>query len=60
MSALGTDNFPLFIPECEQGIGQVILAPDSAKLIDGVKILPIRFGLTIADIFSRFFGSATA
>jgi dTDP-4-dehydrorhamnose 3,5-epimerase len=38
MSAFGTENFPLFIPECERGIGNVILAPDSANLIEGVKV----------------------
>jgi dTDP-4-dehydrorhamnose 3,5-epimerase len=28
-------------PECEHGIGSVILAPDSPKLIDGVRIVPL-------------------
>ncbi|HWF09656.1 MAG TPA: dTDP-4-dehydrorhamnose 3,5-epimerase family protein [Bryobacteraceae bacterium] len=29
------------LPQCEKGIGDVILAPDSAKLIDGVKCAPL-------------------
>jgi len=29
------------IPKCEKGIGDVILAPDSPKLIAGVKCAPI-------------------
>ena len=29
------------IPKCEKGIGDVILAPDSPKLIEGVKCVPI-------------------
>ena len=28
------------MPKCEKGIGDVILAPDSPKLIEGVKCLP--------------------
>jgi dTDP-4-dehydrorhamnose 3,5-epimerase len=40
MIAFGTETFPLFIPECECGIGHVILAPDSPKLIEGVKVSP--------------------
>jgi dTDP-4-dehydrorhamnose 3,5-epimerase len=40
MSAFGAENSPLFIPECEHGIGHVILAPDAPNLIDGVKISP--------------------
>lgn len=40
MSDFGSEALPLSIPECEKGIGQVILAPDSAKLIEGVKIAP--------------------
>ena len=40
MIAFGTENFPLIIPECERGIGHVILAPDSPKLIEGVGVSP--------------------
>jgi dTDP-4-dehydrorhamnose 3,5-epimerase len=40
MSAFGAENSPLFIPECEHGIGHVILAPDAPNLIDGVRISP--------------------
>ncbi len=29
------------IPECEAGIGKVILSPDSAHLIDGVRVAPV-------------------
>ncbi len=29
------------IPKCEKGIGDVILAPDSPKLIEGVKCAPV-------------------
>ncbi len=29
------------IPTCEKGIGDVILSPESPKLIDGVKIAPV-------------------
>jgi dTDP-4-dehydrorhamnose 3,5-epimerase len=29
---------PLAIPQCENGIGDVILAPDSPKLIDGIEV----------------------
>ncbi len=29
------------LPECEKGIGDVILKPDSPKLIDGVRCAPI-------------------
>jgi dTDP-4-dehydrorhamnose 3,5-epimerase len=38
MSAFGTAQMPLQVPDCESGIGHVILAPDSPKLIDGVRI----------------------
>ena len=31
----------IHIPQCEKGIGDVILAPDSPKLIAGVKCAPI-------------------
>ena len=40
MTAFGTDTSPLFLPECERGIGHVILSPDSPKVIDGVKLNP--------------------
>jgi len=29
------------LPHCEKGIGDVILAPDSPRLIDGVKCAPL-------------------
>ena len=29
------------LPQCEKGIGDVILAPDSSKLIDGVQCAPL-------------------
>jgi dTDP-4-dehydrorhamnose 3,5-epimerase len=29
------------LPQCEKGIGEVILAPDAPKLIDGVKCAPL-------------------
>ncbi len=36
-------NLPsgLVLPQCEKGIGDVILHPESPKLIDGVKIAPL-------------------
>lgn len=40
MSAFGTENFPLFIPECEPGIGHVVLSPDDPGLIEGVQVRP--------------------
>jgi dTDP-4-dehydrorhamnose 3,5-epimerase len=36
-SDFGSQALPLSIPECEKGIGHVILAADSPGLIDGVK-----------------------
>lgn len=36
-AAFGFDS-ALAIPQCEKGIGDVILAPDSPKLIEGVKV----------------------
>jgi dTDP-4-dehydrorhamnose 3,5-epimerase len=36
-----SDSLTLTLPECPKGIGSVILSPDSAKLIDGVKVQPI-------------------
>src|SRR5919205_735527 len=40
--ALAADMLPaaLTLPKCEKGIGAVITAPDSAHLIDGVKVQP--------------------
>ena len=42
MSAAVSDDAGLEIatPECEKGLGQVILAPDSKDLIPGVRIKP--------------------
>jgi dTDP-4-dehydrorhamnose 3,5-epimerase len=40
MSAFGAESSSLVIPECESGIGHVILSPDSGNLIEGVKISP--------------------
>jgi dTDP-4-dehydrorhamnose 3,5-epimerase len=40
MTAFGTEACPLVIPECEHGIGDVILSHESPKLIDGVKVSP--------------------
>lgn len=39
----GTDRQTpdIAVPDCEHGIGSVILAPDSGKLIDGVRIVPL-------------------
>lgn len=39
-SRLFEDSAELMIPECEKGIGNVILKPDSADLIEGVRIAP--------------------
>lgn len=38
-TAFASDSL-LSIPACEKGIGDVILAPDSPKVIDGVKVAP--------------------
>ena len=38
-SAFAFDS-PLSIPHCAAGVGDLILVPDSAKLIDGVKVSP--------------------
>ena len=35
------EGLELVLPECESGIGSVILAPDSAQLIAGVRIKPL-------------------
>ena len=40
MTGFGEASSPLQFPECAFGIGDVILAPDSPKLIDGVSIAP--------------------
>lgn len=37
----GSEALPLAIPQCNKGIGDVILSPTSAKLIQGVKIEPV-------------------
>lgn len=39
LAALG--NLELSIPVCEHGIGDVILKPDSEKLIQGVRVVPL-------------------
>lgn len=35
------DRVSISVPECESGIGKVILKPDSPHLIEGVRIAPI-------------------
>jgi dTDP-4-dehydrorhamnose 3,5-epimerase len=40
MSAGDPTNLEIATPECEKGLGQVILAPDSKDLIPGVRIHP--------------------
>jgi len=40
MTVASLDSLTLVLPECERGIGKVILKPDSAGLIDGVKVTP--------------------
>ena len=35
------DGLELVLPECEKGIGDVILAPDSRRLIHGVRVQPV-------------------
>ena len=35
---LNTDHLALSVPDCEPGIGDIILRPDSPRLIDGVQI----------------------
>jgi len=39
LASLG--DLELVLPECEKGIGDVILAPDSPKLIHGVRLQPM-------------------
>lgn len=36
-----TAGLDLVLPQCEKGIGSVILKPDSPQLIDGVRIEPV-------------------
>ena len=36
----GTEHLELTLPDCEKGIGTVIQSPNSADLIDGVKLQP--------------------
>lgn len=40
MSRFGNETLPLRTPECDAGIGKVVLSPDSPHLIDGVRIAP--------------------
>jgi dTDP-4-dehydrorhamnose 3,5-epimerase len=40
MSAGFAVDSPLSIPRCDPGIGDVILSPQSPKIIDGVKVTP--------------------
>jgi dTDP-4-dehydrorhamnose 3,5-epimerase len=40
MSAGFAVDSPLTIPRCEAGIGDVILSPESPKVIDGVRLAP--------------------
>jgi dTDP-4-dehydrorhamnose 3,5-epimerase len=37
-----TADLQLAVPQCAQGIGSVILRPDSPELIDGVRVQPFR------------------
>jgi dTDP-4-dehydrorhamnose 3,5-epimerase len=37
-----TEGLELILPENSKGIGEVILAPEAARLIDGVKIAPLK------------------
>lgn len=41
-TARGAAEPAIVIPECEHGIGAVIGAPDSPKLIDGVTVRPLQ------------------
>jgi dTDP-4-dehydrorhamnose 3,5-epimerase len=36
-----SESLELVVPDCEAGIGDVIAAPDAARLIDGVRIQPL-------------------
>ena len=40
MKSFGSAELPLEMPVCEKGIGKVILSPDAAGLIDGVRVTP--------------------
>ncbi|MBL8227872.1 MAG: dTDP-4-dehydrorhamnose 3,5-epimerase family protein [Bryobacterales bacterium] len=40
MIVASTDSLTLVLPECERGIGKVILKPDSPDLIHGVQVTP--------------------
>lgn len=40
-SAPGFELPDIAVPECDPGIGSIILAPDSPKLIDGVLVKPL-------------------
>lgn len=40
-SLAATEDLELVIPRCDLGVGDVILAPDSAKLLEGVRIRPM-------------------
>jgi dTDP-4-dehydrorhamnose 3,5-epimerase len=40
LEVFGTAELPLAYPECALGIGDLILTPDSPKLIDGVVVKP--------------------
>jgi dTDP-4-dehydrorhamnose 3,5-epimerase len=40
MTSVFASDASLAIPSCEPGIGDVILSPESPKLIDGVKVSP--------------------
>ena len=37
-----TEGLELILPENSKGIGEVILAPEAPRLIDGVKIAPLK------------------
>jgi dTDP-4-dehydrorhamnose 3,5-epimerase len=41
MSVLAAEQATISLPKCEKGIGDVILKPDSPRLIDGVKCAPL-------------------
>ena len=40
MTGFGTASLPLQTPDCEKGIGHVILVPNSPQLIEGIKAQP--------------------
>lgn len=40
MTIASHGSLTLVLPECERGIGKIILKPDSPDLIEGVRILP--------------------